>query len=464
MIASRRVRSTACAAAVLLVAAALCCGEGTTLPMQPIGGAGGSGGAATTTSSSSGSSSTSSSTPSCPELPRPESVPEGWVKWDDWSCDCQYYVPGSKEVLPPPIEWEDCPDTGSGIVCRAMKTPWAVDGAPITYMASMDLGPSGEPLLAFTRSGGEPMRNTFLVAEPDGQVHTAFLWAMTGSSLDEGCVFRNDSFNEGRIGLLLWGIHHKGPPSWDTGLAGGPMDALAPTVVYRTNTGGKMLEDYAVGQYYVARLSLGAARVHPWTMGKEWLAYNAPDDPENLPLSRVQFVGDTLFVSVHSYTRAGINVWDPAHGPRPFIRWVGDATRGAGDFGTDGVDMVWSYGEGKEPSAEVFPTRSIMTAPYANDPAAVMPQRLRSLPGDSLVVEPWRVGCGYAAHTSDTTEVLVVRLSDGWAWRVPNGPGLLLGVALGLTCEELFVAGSVNKLFTIARVRLDSLGPGEPPD
>jgi hypothetical protein len=126
--------------------------------------------------------------------------------------------------------------------------------------------------------------------------------------------------------------------------------------------------------------------------------------------------------------------------------------------------MVWSYGEGKEPSAEVFPTRSIMTAPYATDPTAVMPRRLRSLPGKSLVVEPWRVGCGYAAHTSDTTEVLVVRLSDGWSWRVPNAAGASIDLALGLTCEELFAGAFISKLFTIARVRLDSLGPGEPPD
>jgi REP element-mobilizing transposase RayT len=130
--------------------------------------------------------------------------------------------------------------------------------------------------------------------------------------------------------------------------------------------------------------------------------------------------GDALFWQTSSQYRSGINVWTPAAGAKPFVRWVGDGTRGAGNFGTDGVDMVWSQGEGKQPTETLYPTRSVMTAPFTSDPAAVVPRRLRAQPPAdvSIGVQPFQVGCGYAAHGGGSCDVLVVRLADGWGWTI----------------------------------------------
>ena len=78
-----------------------------------------------------------------------------------------------------------------------------------------------------------------------------------------------------------------------------------------------------------------------------------------------------------------------------------------------------------------------------------------------LQVEPWRVGCGYAARDS-ANKVLVVRLSDGWSWVVPNTATQELLKPVGLTCEEVFAMGEIGGKLTMGRVRLDSLGAGLP--
>jgi hypothetical protein len=125
--------------------------------------------------------------------------------------------------------------------------------------------------------------------------------------------------------------------------------------------------------------------------------------------------------------------------------------------------MVWSYGEGKLPNETTYPIRSVMTSPFTTDPDAVVPRRLRSEPPFAMGVDGWEVGCGYAAHYAGYF-LLVVRLSDGWSWQVPNAPGRSFGRAIGVTCEEVFGLGDFGDHGNIARVRLDSLGPGEPPD
>jgi hypothetical protein len=159
-------------------------------------------------------------------------------------------------------------------------------------------------------------------------------------------------------------------------------------------------------------------------------------------------------------------VWDPIGGTRAFVRWPGDFTRMAHSIGTDGVDLVWSEGEGKQPSEthDKFPVRRIMTAPFTSDPAALAPVRLRSQPNTVGAVWPWVVGCGHAAFENDA-QILVVRLSDGWMWNVPYmQPGLPVTRPIGITCEHVLLRANYGTYTTVVRVRIDSLGPGLAPD
>jgi hypothetical protein len=58
--------------------------------------------------------------------------------------------------------------------------------------------------------------------------------------------------------------------------------------------------------------------------------------------------------------------------------------------------------------------------------------------------------------------LLIVRLSDGAAWMLAGtDPMTYTMEPVGLTCDEVFFADPLNR---VVRVRLDSLGPGLPPD
>jgi hypothetical protein len=139
--------------------------------------------------------------------------------------------------------------------------------------------------------------------------------------------------------------------------------------------------------------------------------------------------------------------------------------------------MVWTYGKDKPPTSEFeYGTRSVMTAPYTTEPQvlAQTEKRLRSDPGQ-LSPYPYGIGCGYAARpisrakgSSTSTDLMVVRLSDGVSWFIESPPldqGFKFLPALGITCDEIVTRVQFpDDAVTIVRIPLDSLGPGIAPD
>ena len=114
-----------------------------------------------------------------------------------------------------------------------------------------------------------------------------------------------------------------------------------------------------------------------------------------------------------------------------------------------------------------YARRSVMTSPLTTNPEKLKPRRLRSHPFHTIGNERYKVGCGYAGHRMlDQTGVgtMVIRLSDGVAWIVPHTPEFKLLNPMGVTCDEVFFRVEIAGRSTIARVRIDSLGPGLPPD
>lgn len=86
---------------------------------------------------------------------------------------------------------------------------------------------------------------------------------------------------------------------------------------------------------------------------------------------------------------------------------------------------------------------------------------IRGRPGSDTFI----VSCGYAVHRAwlppdDATSPRLVRLSDGWSWPLHDQTAWGWGIPVALTCEELFLSIGTK----VVRVRIDSLGPGEPPD
>jgi hypothetical protein len=424
------------------------------------GGAAGAG-AATSTNSTSSTSTSAGGTGPCPPEQPPPVVPEGWVEYTDWSCDCRFYVPGSEDAMPSPIQWEPCPEAPGGMDCRMMAIDWA-DGANIGTRPKLDVSPSGT-VLSLVRAVPKDYIIA-VVADIDGPVRSAMMMPLYGKDwVLQGCKLHNEAIGEGKYLLKVYGkssAHSE--PTKDVGVIAGPIGLLHPPVIARYENEDP--QGWACGANWLAKeTSSFVLTAHPWDMSEEIFVTSAATDPEHLHAIQLVVSGDALFWTTSASYTGGINVWDPLGGTRPFIRWVGDYTRGAAALATDGVDMVWLQGEGKDPNSPYYPTLSVMTAPFTTDPDALEPRRLRSHTYSAFPFDQIKVGCGHAV-TEGGNVVAVVRLSDGWAWHLPDSAVQDFAIPVGVTCEDVFVAADIEGTVTVARIRLDSLGPGLPPD
>lgn len=414
----------------------------------------------------------------CIPYPVPIDVPKGWVEFTDWSCDCRFYVPG-EGVMPDPIAWEPCPEPApQNIDCRYMTPFWAQRTSWVmsTYLAYSN-HPTLGPVLAFTRTNfrpeiASPTGLMTVIAQADGEVLNGFFQR---HGVNDGCYHRVSSVNGDVFTLSVSGAFAH---VWDQSMTGGVGGSLRgrPRVV-RKHT------DYAARSVYASDAWLvewkgGSMTVMDWDASSPERIYPTEATAPSLPAMKTHYVANEVFFTVNADGNVGVMSWDPDAGVRPLLRWYDDPSRGAGDFGTDGVDMVWVEGDGKPPGGwyHEFENKQIRAAPFTTDPVVAQGQgrRLRSLPKEQAVTDPneaFVVGCGLAAHTSRVPcRMTVIRLSDGYAWFVPCAEPLqdwYWHQTLGITCEEVFVlAGHQKEAFTptIARVRLDSLGEPVAPE
>lgn len=160
-----------------------------------------------------------------------------------------------------------------------------------------------------------------------------------------------------------------------------------------------------------------------------------------------------------------VKVYTPTQGVRDLLSAGMVTTRGFGDLGTDGKDMVWIDAQGRTTDTGPFDTYTITTAPFTTNPAQLVPRRLRTEGGPSFDVTHFYVGGGYAAR-SNGLHIRVVRLVDGQSWTLDNDIAAPWGwnYPIAITSTELFAMVNVAGVARLARVRLDSLGPGIAPD
>ncbi len=408
----------------------------------------------------------------CAPEPIPQGVPPGWIEYTDWSCKCRFYVPGSKAAMPSPIKWDKCPASPSGIDCQAMVIDWTADKLAVGLDA-MTTRNGGTPILGFQKRAFDNSRPYLLkvIAEADGPVRAAMLkmWVKSQAESDPGCVLIQQALQDDKFIFSVLGDDAEG--SWAKsgrkGAIGGSIDELHPHVL--ADYYDAYEDSWACSSSRVFRLTGPfVLKAYNWDMTGESFISSPAKDPEGLTASQLLASGDSFFWTTQQVYVAGINSWNAIDGARPFIRYIGDATRGAGNLGTDGASLVWSYGEGKKPTDENYehPTRSIMSAPFTTDPAKLAPKRLRSDPSVAIGGQPFRVACGRAAHGGKTQPVVVVRLSDGVSWLfAPDAvPGFYADAVLGITCDHVYLFGEFGGRWNIARIRLDSLGPGLAPD
>ncbi|MFO0553018.1 MAG: hypothetical protein U0271_31815 [Polyangiaceae bacterium] len=280
----------------------------------------------------------------------------------------------------------------------------------------------------------------------------------------EGCAALNRDLGPGSFVFSLYG-----PNEGVDGLMVGTVGSLTPEAWYRDDAPG--INAWWGGSDWVLRQQYGSVLTAYGRGGEATVPiYEPAVSPLGAPLSGKPWVlGHQVIFGLGAYVSASIWAYDEALGTHPLLTFGDDLTRGAANVGTDGVDLVWTQGEGKVAGEEgLYRIVSIMTSPFTTDPAALASRRLRSdmSTGIGTHQNQFAVGCGYAGRILATgRDAEIVRLQDGAAWVLSGNDEWKWNYVLGFTCKELFITvfDAVSR-YGIARLPLDSLGDPLAPD
>ncbi|MBX3191010.1 MAG: hypothetical protein KF819_28700 [Labilithrix sp.] len=396
--------------------------------------------------------------PAVPEAGRVEAGPlpdepyEGWRVLDDYD-GCTIHYPGSRAVLPPPIRWQPCGDHSEAATpaCRAMVLDWErrplarewIHGASTAFRRA-----DGTLALMIGRLQDDATYG--VVADVDGPVLAAARTVPSQCGLAGG---RSDGDH------YFWTVSNFFVDSALSGAIGGSVTELRPKVLARE---GRGIPVHAAGRPGYLKDFSGIAS---WADGSA-VATFSPSEPR--PGKGPRFAGDHLLWCNDD----GFGVYTLAWGGRTLV--FHDGMR---SLGTDGTDLVWLEGSAAGPNG-VFTNVRIVTSPFTADPAQIQRRVLRTdLDGHAAASNDFVVGCGYASRMAylkrdgaNVYGLLLVRVSDGYAWHLPTVPesGFLWQSPLAVTCDEIFLRGQEldgdgGFRSNIARVRIDSLGAPMPP-
>lgn len=389
----------------------------------------------------------------------PQFNADGWIRLD--YPNCNFYAAPSPEKMPPPLVWEPCSSIVAplGIDCRQIKFNWQ----PPTNGGTTSIGgmsgwvdAAGKSWLAVGFTPADLA--VYVVAEADGPVHQAISYKRGQCSITRARIDTTKAI------FTVVRPHSKTSPE-ERGAIGSDVNEVPRVLEHWADGAGRSY--YAGPASYFA---LGAGNeVRAWTPGAPPLGTVVLTDPgQMLPF---RFVGNELFYQVGDQYYGRIKVFSPASGARDLVSFGNDVSSRAVNFGTDGIDMVWVEAFGRSSINDPWTTINIMTAKFTADADKIQKRRLRS-EISAVGVAPFTVGCGYAAHfVSSLAEgniVRIVRLNDGHSWKLPaiptDGGAWTFQDPPAITCEEIFVNVNDRGQFNTARIRLDSLGPGEPAD
>lgn len=398
--------------------------------------------------------------------PLPAEVPEGWVRWNGFSCNVPYYVPSAPEHLPPPIAWEPCPGKEA---CQFMTVDWAEHGGvpAMAFGPWLDTTDPADPKLQFFRvefnipiddDAYEMAVRTAIVASVDGPVHHAIvghhrylknndvtqpyfqpLMSSQGKSGVAVEVYKNLP-HEGNFGLLLWDLES---------------ESLAPTVISQSDT----RYTYRIGGEWIVRQSAnfgGPAEV---------LRPDGSDVQQLTPYNErsAVVVGDRVIFSADTPEGKGLHLWSEEHGTETLLNFPYGEGKAIWELEADAEYVTYQVEDTSTSPATV----EIFASPFPHEALGFQPHRVRAAlwqPGDKRV----KLGCGYLGR--DLTDPAIIRADDGHTWRLLHTDRITFADVLGFTCQEVFTFAQVWNaahtawFATIMRIRLDSLGPGEPAD
>jgi hypothetical protein len=366
-----------------------------------------------------------------------------FAEWVDYSAypSCRFRMPPSAALLPPPIRWEPCPAEWGKLSCRRMVVDWPAPetGIRVRGQAPDPLaipGRGDRVTLSITHDFDDGRRLSF-IGEADGPMLFAILAA------PDDCALLPDPSDSDFYAFSVVDSQ-KGPPG---GVIAGDVRELTPRIARK----------YADGEYHYPVASKLGLVEHDGTL-VSWEDGGVAD--AGTVLLGTQFaVGDALFGRPYITTRA----YSPASGTVDLISH-GDGGRVGASLGADRTHIAWM--EGDQSSTGVSNVAAYVS-PFTLNPNAIEHRVLRTDFTKYGFDDRFIVGCGYGARTGYLAGaggdpeggLMILRFSDGAAWLLPENNFK----AIAMTCTEIFVRvyehedGDVRP--TVARVRIDSLGP-----
>ena len=397
--------------------------------------------------------------------------PEGWELFTDYDPACGIYYPTDAKYLPEPIRWEPCSgflnDHGlpgpDGMDCRMI----ALDrdgGEPDRLSLIMRAEVlEGKVRLLIGRDNGSRLYR--MVADIDGPVRHALLAT--------GCGMGGFKMRGGNVMYRMYDT--EATSSRSGGAIGGPVDNLRPRAYLPKGhlPSTRFSQVYDVGAHYFIEAIGGNDTVYSIESGLPiGKIVRSPEDA-GMVYGDYRISGDDAFWVGDNGARTAIKVWNPSEGLKTLVGWPGDNTRAAGGIGIDGVDMVWVEAVGRNGAS--FARYDVWTAKYTTSADVVEATKRRLFTNNlNSTLEYFVVGCGYAAVKTNPIRAwgqsigfLVIRLSDGMSWAVEaesleQRNDVKLGRPLAITCDEVVVEAWRKNDPQVARIRLDSLGPGTP--
>ncbi len=429
-----------------------------------LGGSGGGSGAGGNDAGAGGS--------ACPAAKPPDDVPAGWIRYPIFDCKYAIYVPPSAAELPAPLSWEECEEAGPDpYTCRELVVDWptnpgwAIGGGSYGYVDE-----HGKVVLQLRKSyvkDGPQGPNAYygvmaVVTEADGPVRQAY-W-ITAQLLSTFPLWFGPRGVGGR--KSSWTVLEQVGGSFvrRAAVAGADTDLMQPIM----GDWGKDEKAAAVlpgGKYY--GWFNGTLSIRSWDGSEDFGTVYAGGMDVGDPI----WVGESAVMQATLIAYSHLLSWTPTDGLRKLLHYDNDTAEAAANIATDGTYLVWVHGKDREPGMDAYPTAELVTSPFTTDPAMLEPKRVRSYPSGKIWGNNNKVGCGYAAYgfvpQSNDFRVLIARLSDGVSWELqsPADNHWTWSQPLAITCDELFITVAIKGAgATIRRVRLDSLGPGLPPD
>lgn len=376
----------------------------------------------------------------------------GYVLDDDYDARCGFCYASAPEYLPQPIQWEPCSANAfpSGVVCEQMRRTWpaSAGGQYFEGLAKGYVDGAGHAVLAFGIASGDTFQE--IVAEADGATLTTWL--------ELAPITCATVTTDARDGFFAMHVYASQPIH--SGSIGGSVANLHP------HSYAAFWNDYRTSSLGLLERTGNALKLYDWSTGIPQVLYQASSPDQ---ISSPVMTSNAVFFEASNSTNLRQQVWSADAGVRDLISYGADPSQGAGSLGTDGNDLVWTHGSNGDGGIWSYPDYEIVTSPYTTSAPALQPRHLRSEGSCSLVSDEYVVGCGYAMHPTcaylPSEGLRIVRLADGRSWPLvsDNGPFAYVH-PIAITCDELFATVSENNVADIVRIKLASLGVGDPPD